>query len=345
MACLGQAEKILGEMAKLKAASPELVSWTQLEKLQSSTSELDKFDYGELDAANMSPGSFTDPGETAFQLKALMSYRGLEMKMKKKEVEFADDLKKKLDRPKVEIPEVVKLAKMLKPQIALAVAACIAAVASSLKVEQIAVAALALMSLAALSQLQLQGELADSLCQMRKSLEVIEFDAAELKFLLKKMEMEFGWLYSSVRKLEFSNNARDGNVIRSQLALFDKMSYIEVRLMWLVSGASDTVRQIGQQMQEVSKMEQLVTSLTQSLKLWAAARLRFRDLQQAYLGAAWKKFVVEAADNEIARQESWKKELEKGDSVQVKELKEANQKMKMLAEIKLRSWDDIEFDL
>ncbi|MCP4238976.1 MAG: hypothetical protein GY772_00245, partial [bacterium] len=212
-------------------------------------------------------------------------------------------------------------------------------------IEQIAVVAVALMSFAAVCMLQLQGEIWESLGQLRKSLEIIEFDTAELKLALKKMEMELGWLYSSVRKLEFSQNAKDGNLIRCQMAMFDKMSYIEVRLMWLVSGSADTVRQIGQQMQEATKMEQLVTSLTHSLKLWAAARLRFRDLQQAELGAAWKKFVVEAADKEIASQESWKKELEKGDSVQVKELKEATQKMQMLHQIKEKSWDDIEFDL
>ncbi len=182
----------MAELAKMKAASPEVLSWTQLEKLQNQTAELEKFDYEELDAVQMSLGSFTDPGETAFHFKELLSYKVLEQKMKKKEVEFADDIKKKIDKPKVQMPEVVKMAKMLKPQFSLGVAVCIGALASSLKIEQIAVVAVALMSFAAVCMLQLQGEIWESLGQLRKSLETIEFDTAEVKFVMKKLEMELG---------------------------------------------------------------------------------------------------------------------------------------------------------
>ncbi len=68
-------------------------------------------------------------------------------------------------------------------------------------------------------------------------------------------------------------------------------------------------------------------------------------MQKEELGAAWRRCVVAAADKENARHESWKKEIESGDAVQLKKLKQVNDKIMMLEKLTEEMWLDIDYDL
>ncbi len=341
------AEKaFMKQKQELVARNSEVEEWTQLLEVQCSS----KVDCGKLDPQHdgsgvVSKGSFTDPSEDAFHFQELSSYRKLGDKFHAMEMQYADETRKFAGNKK-QLPSALKLLKFVKIEFLVAVSIAVAGGLSMLKVEQILGVAVAAAAVATVLSFELVGELCQSSEDLKSKMDEVQVVLMQIKREVGKLEMEMGWMYSSVKKIEFSTNAKEGNMVKLNLQVFDKLGYIEQRLMWLVSGSQDTVRQIAQDFHLHTEMPKLKRSLQHHWKLWSATRLRFRDLKQEELAAAFQKLVNAACEAELEKLATWKQQIKEGHwSATAEELLEVDSKVKLMEESMVIDWMREEMDL
>ena len=149
-------------------------------------------------------------------------------------------------------------------------------------------------------------------------------------------------MFGSLRKIEFSTSSRSGNVVKLGLQIFDILSYVEQRLMWFVSGSEDTKRQISQILEQTEDFKICKTHIGKQFQLWAAARLRFRELSKVELSAAWARLVGQAARFMIESTEWQIHEIQKKLEFNASQVMKMQQWISMYMEISKLNWMEIE---
>ncbi len=341
------AEKAFMKQKQVLASRSDAVGdWTQMFQVQS----VSRVDCSTLDPDHdgsglVSKGSYTDPSEDAFHFKELTSYRTFADKFHAMEMKFADETRKFAGKEKKLVP-AFSLLKYVRIEFLVAAAVAVAGGLSMLKVEQILGVAVAAAAVATVVSFELVGELCQSSEDLKWKMDEVQVLLMQIKREVGKLEMEMGWMYSSVKKIEFTTNAKEGNMVKLNLQVFDKLGYIEQRLMWLVSGSQDTVRQIAQDFHLHSEMPKLKRSLQHHWKLWSATRLRFRDLKQEELAAAFQKLMSSACEAELEKLASWKQRIKDQQwTATAEELLELDNTSKLMKEAMAIDWMREEMDL
>lgn len=119
-------------------------------------------------------------------------------------------------------------------------------------------------------------EMAQLIVQLLVSWQLLQmtFQAAQMKMLLGKMT-------SAVEHLRFISSAAGGNQVKQLMGLFDKVSYIERRLMQMTGSGRDCVRQLKQILtDDFTTKPKVIQALEMQCKSWLAARMRFKDSNQ-----------------------------------------------------------------
>ena len=201
---------------QFKQAAPKLTAWTSAEVL--SSSEVPKLSQlhmtsTEVEAAGVSPYSYTDPSELPAKMKLLSSLPKLE--------EELDEMQGKWEANKK-----LKLAELHSPprlEVVLALGAALAAVLSSVP-QNVQFGVLAS------SVLVLGSWLGSSAVALTKQVQLLTELQFGLDLKIGELQKAQGWAYSALRKIEFSLVYREGNSVKLLLQIFDKLGYMEKRL-------------------------------------------------------------------------------------------------------------------
>ncbi len=124
-----------------------------------------------------------------------------------------------------------------------------------------------------------------------------------MQFVELGFELKF-WLQQSWKlqdHLSFVHSCSGGNIVKILLSLFDKLSCVELRLMFLVSReVGRQLRQICEQFKTTDQLKQEVSSLADE---FLSARQRFKDMKFEEIGPAWEKIFKEAVSQAIQQHE------------------------------------------
>ena len=88
--------------------------------------------------------------------------------------------------------------------------------------------------------------------------------------------------------LRFIMSKAGGNQVTQLMNIFEKLSYIEARMMHMTSDASDSARQIAQEFESYDDAG-LEGHLKMQCRIWLAARMKFKDVKVNEMAAAWSK--------------------------------------------------------
>ena len=94
---------------------------------------------------------------------------------------------------------------------------------------------------------------------------------------ISELEVLIGALLATATSSEFSITCADGNLIRCLMKVFEKVGYVETRLMNLVLDEHEAIRQISQVLQTADSTEMMATQVEQIGELWVSARQRTKD--------------------------------------------------------------------
>ena len=122
-----------------------------------------------------------------------------------------------------------------------------------------------------------------------------------MQFVELGFEIKF-WLQQSWKlqdHLSFVHSCSGGNIVKILLSLFDKLSYVELRLMFLVSSGREVGRQLRQIFEQFKTPDQLKQEVMTLADEFLSARQRFKDMKFEEIGPAWEKIFKEAVAQAI----------------------------------------------
>ena len=265
------------ELVKEMGDNSEIADRTQMMVLGSSDfEEFSKLTDEELHELQWSKGLYSDPSELPFKFQELCKMKKLDKILQMAKNEIDDKFKQIMEMDTMQELQIAKSSW----QFGAAVGVLVAAALSCCKIEQILAVGVGLLVLFGFmsSKFFMQLEL------MASHMKIMKMQLLNLEKINKIMDLQLGWIFGSLRKIEFSTSSRSGNSIKVGMSCFDKISYLETRLMWLVSGAEDTARQIQQIMQGSDDFAKIHWEISSAFKLWAAARLRSFRIPSSIVG-------------------------------------------------------------
>jgi hypothetical protein len=122
-----------------------------------------------------------------------------------------------------------------------------------------------------------------------------------MQFVELGFEIKF-WLQQSWKlqdHLSLVHSCSGGNIVKILLSLFDKLSYVELRLMFLVSSGREVGRQVRQICEQFKTADQLKQEISSLADEFLSARQRFKDMKFEEIGPAWEKIFKEAVSQAI----------------------------------------------
>ena len=122
-----------------------------------------------------------------------------------------------------------------------------------------------------------------------------------MQFVELGLELKF-WLQQSWKlhdHLSFVHSCSGGNIVKLLMSLFDKLSYVELRLMFLVSSGREVGRQLRQVFEQFKTPDQLKHEVSSLADEFLEARRRFKDIKYEEIGAAWDKIFKEAVSQAV----------------------------------------------
>ena len=122
-----------------------------------------------------------------------------------------------------------------------------------------------------------------------------------MQFAELGLELKF-WLQQSWKlqdHLSFVHSCSGGNIVKLLMSLFDKLSYVELRLMFLVSSGREVGRQLKQVFEQFKTKDQLEAEVSNLADEFLSARRRFKDMKFEEMGAAWDKIFKEAVSQAV----------------------------------------------
>ena len=202
---------------QFKEAAPKLTAWTSAEVLSSSqVPKLDELHMtsSEVEEAGVSSYSYTDPSELPAKLKLLSSLPQLEKEVNEIENQW-------------EINKKIKLSELPSPprfEFFVAFGVALAAVLSQVP-QQVQLGVLAS------SAIVLGGWLGSCGAVVTKQLQLLTELQFSVDLKLAEVQKSLGWSFATLKKIEFSVTYRQGNSIKLFLQIFDKLGYMEKRLL------------------------------------------------------------------------------------------------------------------
>ena len=202
---------------QFKEAAPKLTAWTSAEVLSSSqVPKLDELHMtsSEVEEAGVSSYSYTDPSELPAKMKLLSSLPQLEQEVNEIENQW-------------EINKKIKLSELPSPprfEFFVAFGVALAAVLSQVP-QQVQLGVLAS------SAIVLGGWLGSCGAVVTKQLQLLTELQFSVDLKLAEVQKSLGWSFATLKKIEFSVTYREGNSIKLLLQIFDKLGYMEKRLL------------------------------------------------------------------------------------------------------------------
>ena len=202
---------------QFKEAAPKLTAWTSAEVLSSSqVPKLDELHMtsSEVEEAGVSSYSYTDPSELPAKMKLLSSLPELEKEVNEIENQW-------------EINKKIKLSELPSPprfEFFVAFGVALAAVLSQVP-QQVQLGVLAS------SAIVLGGWLGSCGAVVTKQLQLLTELQFSVDLKLAEVQKSLGWSFATLKKIEFSVTYREGNSIKLLLQIFDKLGYMEKRLL------------------------------------------------------------------------------------------------------------------
>ena len=202
---------------QFKEAAPKLTAWTSAEVLSSSqVPKLDELHMtsSEVEEAGVSSYSYTDPSELPAKMKLLSSLPELEKEVNEIENQW-------------EINKKIKLSELPSPprfEFFMAFGVALAAVLSQVP-QQVQLGVLAS------SAIVLGGWLGSCGAVVTKQLQLLTELQFSVDLKLAEVQKSLGWSFATLKKIEFSVTYREGNSIKLLLQIFDKLGYMEKRLL------------------------------------------------------------------------------------------------------------------
>ena len=202
---------------QFKEAAPKLTAWTSAEVLSSSQVpklyEL-QMTSSEVEEAGVSSYSYTDPSELPAKMKLLSCLPELEKEVNEIENQW-------------EINKKIKLSELPSPprfEFFMAFGVALAAVLSQVP-QQVQLGVLAS------SAIVLGGWLGSCGAVVTKQLQLLTELQFSVDLKLAEVQKSLGWSFATLKKIEFSVTYREGNSIKLLLQIFDKLGYMEKRLL------------------------------------------------------------------------------------------------------------------
>jgi hypothetical protein len=138
---------------------------------------------------------------------------------------------------------------------------------------------------------------------------VMSYQLLPMSFQVAQMEVLVGKMTSAVEHLRFVSSAAGGNRVKQMMCLFDKVSYIELRLMHMTGSGRGCRRQLSQILyDELSEKLTVIKALGSQSKSWLAARMRFKYISQFEWDRQFMQNWGSAADGALAK---WQERAEK----------------------------------
>ena len=122
-----------------------------------------------------------------------------------------------------------------------------------------------------------------------------------MQFVELGLELKF-WLQQSWKlhdHLSFVHSCSGGNIVKLLMSLFDKLSYVELRLMFLVTSGREVGRQLRQVFEQFKTPAQLKQEVSSLADEFLEARRRFKDITYEEIGAAWGNIFKEALSQAV----------------------------------------------
>ena len=130
----------------------------------------------------------------------------------------------------------------------------------------------------------------------------LSFTSFQLMQLLEvgtelKVWLQLSWKLHD--HMSFLHSCSGGNIVKLLMQLFDKLSYVELRLMYLVSSSRELARQLRQAFDEIQPLEGLEAAVLRVAQEFCEARRRFKDLAGDKVEKAWTKIFDETIEDSI----------------------------------------------
>ena len=122
------------------------------------------------------------------------------------------------------------------------------------------------------------------------------------------------------------------------MSLFEKVSYIELRMMRLVADHSDYQRQLAMKLGEFPASTSYLKEGIRRIKdSWTAARKRFKDSASSAWQATWDKLWEKVLEDAIQYHKDWMLELNKENKDRAL-LQTVQEHIEILGQMKLESF-------
>jgi hypothetical protein len=127
-----------------------------------------------------------------------------------------------------------------------------------------------------------------------------------------KVWLQLSWKLND--HMSFLHSCSGGNIVKLLMQLFDKLSYVELRLMYLVSSSREVARQLRQVFDDISPLDCMEGAVLRVAQEFFEARRRFKDMAGDKIEKVW----VQIFDSTIVdalefHEQSYNQELVKED--------------------------------
>ena len=172
---------------------------------------------------------------------------------------------------------------------------------------------------------------------------MISYQLQKMNESLAEMTIIQLQMYSCLDRLKYSSTAAGGNIVKILLAIGEKLSFMEVRLMRFIWDDHEITRHISQVLEDWgNSVETYVKEIAQLWESWKATRIRMKDLPaNTQMSLVFGEIFEKAVVYEIEGATKFSQAHPGGSEIDQAAREMANNQLQKLAEVRQkleRSW-------
>jgi len=154
-----------------------------------------------------------------------------------------------------------------------------------------------------------------------------------------KVWLQLSWKLND--HMAFLHSCSGGNIVKLLMQLFDKLSYVELRLMYSVSSSREVARQLRQVFDDISPLDSLECAVLRVAQEFFEARRRFKDMAGEKIEKVWTQIFDSTIGDAVEfHEQAYKQELA-AEAGSTKMIQEFTKHLENLQQLKKMTFESI----